>query len=86
MEYPNKIYSIEYNSVSDWGNKYTKVIICVGDNKNTVINEIRRIYPLIKNFDPVWLMNAVYPKIYTQTGQTELLIQFKILYTTTIIQ
>lgn len=84
MEYPNKLYSFEFESISYFGDRYTKIIICVADSEYTARNEIGKLYSDMKNVNPIWLMNAVYPKIYNQTGNKELDIQFKILLNKTI--
>lgn len=84
MQYPNKLYLFEYESTSYFGDKFNKIIICVADNEYTARKEIGKMYSDMKSVNPIWLMNAVYPKIYDQKGNKELDIQFRILSNKTI--
>lgn len=77
IEYPNKIFVSEYNGDNDFGGKSHFVIVSTGDNTQTVKNEIFKLIGV--NVDPTWLMNAVYPTLYTSDGSKKKEIQFKIL-------
>jgi len=77
IEYPNKIFVREYKGDNDFGGKSHFVIVSAGDNEQTVKNEIFKLIGV--DVEPTWLMNAVYPTLYTRDGYKKKEIQFKIL-------
>lgn len=78
MEYPNKIYHFEYKGENSFGNIcHFSVAVAASDA------EVAKAYVKEKiglSVEPVWLMDAVYPTIYSQTGNVPEKIQAKILY------
>jgi hypothetical protein len=79
IEYPNKIYVIEWQGENLWGGQSHFCITVAGSDEETVKKCIKEQIG-IKDANPVWLMNAVYPTIWTENGSIPEPVQFKVLF------
>lgn len=77
MNYQNKIYVVELTVESMLGKSYFSITVAASDI------ELAKQYVKEKigiEADPIWLMNAVYPTIYTSDGSRPAPVQAKILF------
>lgn len=77
MHYPNKIYVIEYKGDNDYNGKSHFSIVVAASDSQTAREYVKEKIGI--DDEPTWLMNAVYPTIYTSNGNQQLNIQAKIL-------
>lgn len=78
MEFPNKIFVSEYKGDNPQGGISHFVIIIAASDKTIAQQHIKQQIGIDKS--PEWMMNAVYPTIYTSDGSKPHPIQAKILY------
>ena len=78
MEYPNKIFVFEHTGENGFGSITHFVIVVAASSIEVGREHIKRI--LGCDVELTWLMNAVYPTIYTRDGGEPKLVQAKILY------
>lgn len=74
----NKIFAIEYKGENPFGGISHFVIVVASSSR-----EIARQYVKEKigiDAEPIWLMNATYPTIYTSDGSVPANVQATILY------
>jgi hypothetical protein len=77
MEYPNKIYVSEYNGANPYGGQSHFVVVVAASSRDVAKQYVKEMIGF--DVEPTWLMNAVYPTIYSQTGNDPLDVQVKIL-------
>lgn len=78
MDYPNKIYTLEWTGSSSLMGKSHFVILVAASS-----SKIAKTYVKEKigfDVEPIWIMSAVYPTLYISDGTVPLKIQVKILY------
>jgi len=78
MEYPNKIYVSEYKGENGIIGQSHFVIVVAAENREVARNYVKN--QIGFDADPVWLMNSVYPTIYSSDSQVRATPQVKILY------
>jgi hypothetical protein len=83
MEYPNKTYVAEY--LREVGNNtkqtFKRTVVLTAKDEATAKKHLKEVvgsYPE----ELTWLMDTNHPTLYNQTGNTPLLLQAKILYST----
>jgi len=77
MEYPNRIFVLEYDYKNILGNHHFVIVVAASDFE-TAKEHVKK--QIGFESDPTWLMNAVYPTIYNTFGTKPEKIQAKILY------
>ena len=78
LEYPNKIFVCEYKGDNDFKNgKSHFVIIVAASSRELAKKHVKEMIGF--DSEPVMLMNAVYPTIWTSNGLYPLKEQVKIL-------
>lgn len=77
MNYPNKIYTCEYSGDNCFDGKSHFLIVVAASSSEVAKAHVKERI----GFDcvPTWLMNAVYPTIYTSNGTKPEDVQVKIL-------
>ena len=77
-KYPNKIYVCEHKGENTFtGGHYHYVVIVAAINRNTARQYVKE--KIGFECEPVWLMDAVYPTIWTSDGSISASLQVKIL-------
>jgi hypothetical protein len=74
----NKIFVSEYGGEGVFSKTSHFVIVVAASNSIVAKQYVKEKIGI--EVEPVWLMNASYPVIYTQNGSTPLELQAKILY------
>lgn len=74
----NKIYVIEYKGPNYFDGNSHFVIVVAAENASLAQEYVKNKIGI--NLEPVLLLNAAYPTIYTQDGNSPEPIQAKILY------
>ncbi len=77
MNYPNKIYVSEYKGENEFGGNSHFVITLVASDNETARKYVKDTIGF--DAEPIWLMNAVFPTLYTSNGERPLPVQAKIL-------
>ena len=77
MEYPNKIYVCEYKGENSFGGQSHFVITITASSIEVAKEHVKKMIGI--DTEPIWLMGAVHPTLYNQTGNVPLPIQAKIL-------
>jgi len=77
MNYPNKIYVCEYTGPNAVNGQSHFVVIVAASSSEVAREHVKKLIGFDK--EPLWLMNAVYPTIYNQTGSEPLEVQAIIL-------
>lgn len=77
MEYPNKIYVCEYSGDNHFNGKSHFVVVVAASSSEIAKVHVKQLI----GFDcqPVLLLNAVYPTLYTSNGLKPLDVQVRIL-------
>ena len=78
VQYPNKIYTLEYKGKNRFNGKSHFVIVVAASSISVAKSHVKEIIGF--DAEPTWLMNAGYPTMWSQTGSVPLDIQAKILY------
>jgi hypothetical protein len=77
MEYPNKIYICEYTGLNSFDKMSHFVITVAASDAATAKQYVKEKIGFDSN--PVWLMGAVHPTIWTSNGNIPAPVQVKIL-------
>lgn len=78
MDYPNKIYVLEYKNKNAMGGISHLVIVVEASSSNVAKEYIKKLIGI--DVEPTWLMDAVCPTIWSSDGSTPKKVQAKILY------
>ena len=78
MEYPNKIYTLEYKGDNQFGGQSHFVIVVAASSIGVAKSYCKDLIGIDE--EPTWLMNARYSTIWGSNGAEPKDIQAKILY------
>lgn len=79
VEYPNKIYVLEYTGDEFLGKAF-RVVVVAASSVEVAKDYVKKRVGI--DSEPTWLMNGAYPTIWTSDGEKPHPIQAKILYNT----
>jgi hypothetical protein len=82
IHYPNKIYACEYTGENSFGEMSHFLIVIAALNEEIAKEWVKDTLNI--NCEVYWLMNGVYPTIYTHNGKDIKPIQAKILFTSSV--
>lgn len=78
MEYPNKIYTLEFKGSNSFNGMSHFVIVVAASSIEVAKKHTKKLIGF--DAEPTWLMNAAYPTIYVRDGSIPKDTQVKILY------